>query len=43
MGNMSNYQYGEEEIEILKKEWTQALIIHLRNFISNNSTIPATN
>ncbi len=42
-GNMSNYQCGEEKIEKLKKEWTQALIIHLRNFISNNSTIPATN
>ncbi|MEH1969180.1 type III CRISPR-associated RAMP protein Csx7 [Nostoc sp.] len=41
MKNMNNYQYHEEEMEILKQDWTEALILHLRNFISNNSTIPA--
>jgi len=40
--NISDYQFDEEEIEILKQEWTEALLLHLRNFISNNSTIPAT-
>lgn len=33
IGNMSNYQYSEEEIEIRKEEWTQALIWHLRCLI----------
>lgn len=42
IGNISDYQFDEEEIEILKQEWTEALLLHLRNFISNNSTIPAT-
>lgn len=41
MKNMNDYQYCEEEMEILKQDWTEALILHLRNFISNNSTIPA--
>ncbi|AFY43428.1 CRISPR-associated RAMP protein Csx7 [Nostoc sp. PCC 7107] len=36
-GNMSNYQYGEEKIEILKKEWTQALIWYLRCLIPGTS------
>ncbi|AFY33112.1 CRISPR-associated RAMP protein Csx7 [Calothrix sp. PCC 7507] len=39
--NMNNYQYREEEMEILKQDWTEALILHLRNFISSNSTISA--
>jgi CRISPR-associated RAMP protein (TIGR02581 family) len=42
MNNMSEYQYREDEMEILKQDWTEALIVHLRNFISNNSTISAT-
>ncbi|MEH2195477.1 MAG: CRISPR-associated RAMP protein Csx7 [Nostoc sp.] len=41
MKNMNNYQYYEEEMEILKQDWTEALILHLRNFISSNSTISA--
>ncbi|MBD2491467.1 CRISPR-associated RAMP protein Csx7 [Aulosira sp. FACHB-615] len=41
-GNMSNYQYGEEEIEILKQEWTQALIWHLRCLIPGNSLTQTT-
>lgn len=41
IGNISDYQFDEEEIEILKQEWTEALLLHLRNFISNNSTITA--
>ncbi|MEH2439927.1 type III CRISPR-associated RAMP protein Csx7 [Nostoc sp.] len=41
MKNMNDYQYCEEEMEILKQDWTEALILHLRNFISNNSTISA--
>ena len=41
MKNMNNYQYREEEMEILKQDWTEALILHLRNFISSNSTISA--
>lgn len=39
--NMNDYQYCEEEMEILKQDWTEALILHLRNFISSNSIIPA--
>lgn len=39
--NMNDYQYCEEEMEILKQDWTEALILHLRNFISSNSTISA--
>jgi CRISPR-associated RAMP protein (TIGR02581 family) len=42
MENMSEYQYREDEMEILKQDWTEALIVHLRNCISNNSTISAT-
>ncbi|PLZ05069.1 CRISPR-associated RAMP protein Csx7 [Fischerella thermalis] len=41
-GNMSNYQYGEEEIEILKQEWTQALIWHLRSLIPGISLTQTT-
>jgi CRISPR-associated RAMP protein (TIGR02581 family) len=41
-GNMSNYQYGEEEIEILKQEWTQALIWHLRSLIPGSSLTQTT-
>ena len=41
MKNMNDYQYCEEEMEILKQDWAEALILHLRNFISNNPTIPA--
>ncbi|MEH2365874.1 type III CRISPR-associated RAMP protein Csx7 [Nostoc sp.] len=41
MKNMNDYQYCEEEMEILKQDWTEALILHLRNFISSNSTISA--
>ncbi|MEH2056853.1 MAG: CRISPR-associated RAMP protein Csx7 [Nostoc sp.] len=41
MKNMNDYQYCEEEMEILKQGWTEALILHLRNFISSNSTISA--
>lgn len=42
MGNMSNYQYGEEEIEILKQEWTQAFIWHLRCLIPGSSLTQTT-
>ncbi|MEH2138244.1 type III CRISPR-associated RAMP protein Csx7 [Nostoc sp.] len=41
MKNMNDYQYREEKMEGLKQDWTEALILHLRNFISNNYTIPA--
>lgn len=42
MENTNEYKYREEEMEILKQDWTEALIVYLRNCISNNSTISAT-
>lgn len=40
--NMSNYQYREEKIEILKHDWTQALIWHLRCLIPGSSVTQTT-